>query len=142
MSKLRQKDDLNSKIIPQEEIRKGLNKFLEFLKDNPDLNSEITLEDHIFGGLMCEILNSSGVKNAYQIEAHIGGLTVDMNDMNEMIPQIDKEGELIDIKKEEDRFRIIVKNSKGQIKMHFLPENAAKRKQRRLRKDYRMREAY
>lgn len=106
-----------------------LQKFKKILKDNPDLNSEITLEDHIFGGIMCEILNRSGAKNACQIETHIGGLMVDMN---EIIPQIDKEGELIDIKKEEDRFRITIKNSKGQIKIHFLPENAVKRKQRRL----------
>lgn len=110
-----------------DEIRKGWIKFCEFLGIDPALvdKYEVTLEEDIITKIMIEIINNRRVKNAYEIEDHIRGLSFNMG---EITPQVDEDGELIDVKEEEDRFRITVKNRKGQIKMHFLPENAVKRK--------------
>ncbi len=113
------------------EILKGWKKFIEFLKDNPDLinSDETTLKDCIFADMMCEILNNRGVKNSYQIEDAIGNLSVDMS---EITPQVDEDGILLGVKENVDRFEFIVKNKKGKIERHFLPKKAIKYKPKEI----------
>jgi len=102
------------------EICKNLNKLRKDYEGKWDqFQTEFTLRDFVFTEIMAQILNASGVKSAYQISDVLGDLSVDMSG----IPQ---EGELIEVNKEKNGFRITTKNKKGQIETHFIPLKAVK----------------
>lgn len=93
------------------EIHKGFIRFIRLLRENPGLFDVkgMTLRDRICAAMMCELLNKLGVKKANQIGEARGDLMIDMS----VVPQIDSNGELIEVKWGESRFKITIRNSKG-----------------------------
>jgi len=126
MSKSLTIDEIRERYLKDDEFRKGWDKFIEFLRDNPELvyNIENTLKDQICMGIMCEMLNVLGVKNAYQIESAIENLKIDVD----KIPEIDEGGELIEVIWLKNKFKIIIKNKKGKNKAYFCPGNVVKQR--------------
>ena len=113
------KDDKNK--LHMSEICKGLNKFRKCFEGKWDQfeHGEITLRDVIRMGIMVETINNLGEK-ASQIDTNIEGISVEMSE------EIPRDGVLINVKKEKTRFKITLKDTKGQIETHFIPLKAIK----------------
>jgi len=119
-SKSKQKKD-DKKELYMSEICKSLNKFRKCFegKWGQFEHGEITFRDIIRMGIMVETINNLGEK-ASQIDTNIEGISVEMSE------EIPRDGVLINMKKEKTRFKITLKNTKGQIETHFIPLKAVK----------------
>jgi len=113
------KDDKNE--LYMSELCKGLNKFRKRFEDKWDQfeHGEITLRGIISVAMVRIILDQMGDKLRYA-GPEVKLLSVDWNE------EVPLEGVLINVIKEKNRFKITLKNTKGQIETHFIPLKAVK----------------
>ena len=103
------------------EICKNLNKLRKDYEGKWDQfeQGEITLRTIISFAMLFMILDEMGDELRY-VEPEMKMFSVDWNE------EIPLEGVLIKVIKENKRFRVIIKNTKGQIETYPIPEKAVK----------------
>jgi len=103
------------------ELCKNLNKFRKYHEGKWDQfeHGEITLRSIISVATLRIILDEMGDKLRYT-EPEIRAFSIDWN------KEVPLEGVLINIIKEKNRFKVKIKNTKGQIETYSIPEKKVK----------------